>query len=96
MEWVMQLKAMTLKDGTNFLTDRKFGIARFNPHRNQLSIPTLHIRDPSAPRHFGLGLLELCDSRSKEYHHRHDHEFPRGYHEMQTIARSIRDIADVA
>ena len=96
-EQVSLLQTMTLADGTAFLTDGKFGVMRFDPRRRRISIPTLHIRDPTASRHFGRGLWELCDHRlAKEYHHQQGHDFPRGYHEMQAIARLVRDVADVA
>lgn len=97
MERVTLLKTMTLADGTSFLTDGKFGVTRFDPRCCRISIPTLHIWDPTASRHFGRGLLELCDPRlAKEYRHQQGHEFPRGYHEMQAIARLVREVADVA
>lgn len=97
IEWVKQLEVMMLTDGTSFLTDGKFGIARFDSRHFQLSIPTLHIRDSSEPKHFGLGLLELCDPKLvKDFHHMQGHEFPRGYHEMEAIARLVRQVADMA
>jgi hypothetical protein len=91
-------KAMTLSDGTSFLTDGTHCVAPFDPrHGPLLSIPTLHIRDLEEPRQLGLGMLEISDARlAREYHHSHRHEFPRGYTEMKDIARLIRDVADAA
>lgn len=91
-------KAMTLSDGTPFLTDGIHCVAPFDPrHGPELSIPTLHIRDLEEPRQLGLGMLEICDARlAREYHHSQGHEFPRGYSAMKEIAHLIKDVADAA
>jgi hypothetical protein len=69
--WIMDeeavaklFKAMTLSDGTLFLTDGTHCVAPFDPRRDpQLSIQTLHIRDLEEPRQLGLGMLEISDAR---------------------------------
>ena len=84
-----------MADGTAFLTDGKYGITSFDPCCHKISIPTLHIWDPAASKHFGRGLLELCDTRfAKEYRHGQGHEFPRGNEEIQAIVRLVRDVAE--
>jgi hypothetical protein len=90
-------KAMTLPDGTPFLTNGTTGVSWFNREQVKISIPTLHVFDLSEPDVLGKGMLELCERRrAREYHHCHGHEFPRGYSEMKELARLIREVADSA
>ncbi|VUC29885.1 unnamed protein product [Clonostachys rosea] len=95
-----KLKGVTLPDGSLGFTDGEFGLARYNAmseERTLIDIPTLHVRCPAEHRHHGLHLYEMCEpSTALEFHHVHDHDFPRGRNEMKRIAELIREVADMA
>ncbi|CAH0051340.1 unnamed protein product [Clonostachys solani] len=94
-----KLKGVTLPDGSLGFTDGEYGMVRYNAVSEDtlIDIPTLHVRCPAEHRHHGLHLYEMCEpSTALEYHHGHDHDFPRGRTEMKRIAELIREVADMA
>ncbi|KAI9732731.1 MAG: hypothetical protein M1818_007465 [Claussenomyces sp. TS43310] len=94
------LKGKRLADGTPFLTDGVHGLTRYNALHQDILIdmPTLHVRSPvEEDRHHGLHLWHMCDpTKRNEFHHRYEHDFPRGRVEMKKIAELIRETAEGA
>lgn len=94
------LKTRQLADGRIFMTDGKMGIARFDGlvQGALIDIPTLNVWNPNvANKHWGQGLLELCEpGLVREHHHNHNHDFPRGHGEMKKIAKLIREVSEMA
>lgn len=97
------LEGKMLADGTPFLSDGTFGLARWNLGSDRsplIDIPTLHVRstaeDEQDPHH-GLHLLGLCAaSEQQEIHHEFGHDFPRGKGLMDQIASAVRNMAEAA
>lgn len=97
------LEGKMLADGTPFLSDGRFGLARWHlgsDRSSLIDIPTLHIRSTAEDKedpHHGLHLRGLClESEQQEIHHEFGHDFPRGKQLMGQIANSIRSLAEAA
>jgi len=92
-----ELFAGELPSGRRLLTDNKIGMTKCDEALDGtlIKIPTLHVRCLNDAKQFGEQTYDLCDkSVASQYFHEHEHDFPRGYAEMRTIARMIRQLAE--
>ena len=101
-ELIGRFETRYLKNGQSFISDGEYGMYRYNLDDNGgkpiITIPTLHIRDPSEDLvgevDHGMNLWQLCDPAfAKEFHHTYGHDFPRGRREMKKISQLIRETA---
>ncbi|OCK77071.1 hypothetical protein K432DRAFT_359288 [Lepidopterella palustris CBS 459.81] len=86
-----------LPNGRRLLTDNKIGMTKcdFKLDGTLIKIPTLHVRCPDDKEQFGEQMYHLCDkATASQLFHKHEHDFPRGYDEMRSIARAIRQLAE--
>jgi len=86
-----------LNNGRRVLTDNTVALTKADVAMDGqlIKVPTLHIRCKEDKPQFGLEALQLCDeSIASQFFHEHDHDFPRGYDQMRSIAKAIRKISE--
>lgn len=96
---VAPIRLARLPNGRPIVTDGVYGMIKWDANFDgqPIGIPTLHVRCPGDLKEHGEGLQSLCNpSVAKQYIHAHGHDFPRGYHEMRSIAQLIRTVAEMA
>jgi hypothetical protein len=96
---VLPVRLGRLPNGRRIVTKGTYGMAKWDAEVDGkvIHIPTLHIRCPGDLKEHGEGLYNLCEPEvARQYIHAHGHDFPRGYHEMRSIAQLIRTVAEMA
>ncbi|KAH8802507.1 serine hydrolase FSH [Xylogone sp. PMI_703] len=96
---VLPVRLAQLPDGRPIVTDGTYGMVKWDSavYGEVIKVPTLHVRCPGDLKEHGEGLYNLCDRKvARQYIHAHGHDFPRGYHEMRSIAQLIRTVAEMA